>query len=456
VSPGVEAGLLTRDPAGVPDVLPGEPPNARAEGARLWVRAVLGLVGAVGLLAVLSPAWMPYGVLAAIHGRPPVVPRAAQFSRYLRATWNAAPPPPGLSLPRRLWITSRIVQKAAWLPVRGAAWLFDEVLYGRALDAQDVSAPLFEVSAGRSGSTQLARSLEDDPRLAAPSLFLAMFPYLWLHRLVSATVGRVVSPDTVRHTIETTLPKAFVERHEVDPFRTDTFDGALFTAHLNELCFLLGPDLAAEDFSMGRYVPANRALWEEDFPALLERIGRKRLLQAGPDPEGRPRRLFVKGHFLAGAPALARRFPDARFLTMIRRPGPRIQSGINYIRVNPADTVSGAPPWSWLVPAGLRTEVAYCEAELAWFTAAEGPRRCVVRFTDFVADLEGTLRKVYAECLDTEPPDCAPREHPPRRRTAYTVDRSLEQLGVDAAALDIRLADYLAWCDDQVSSAPDL
>jgi len=60
----------------------------------------------------------------------------------------------------------------------------------------------------------------------------------------------------------------------------------------------------------------------------------------------------VKGHFLCAADALERHYPDARFLTMIREPAPRLQSGINYLRVNPTDAL-GPVPWVWLMPQVL-------------------------------------------------------------------------------------------------------
>ena len=110
---------------------------------------------------------------------------------------------------------------------------------------------------------------------------------------------------------------------------------------------------------------------------MIERIGRKVLLH-----HGGSRRLFIKGHFLAAAPALAHRFPGARFLTVIRTPSRRLQSAINYLRVNPADPLLGAPPWSWLVETIVRTELRYNAEELAWFTAPGATVRCVVRFDD--------------------------------------------------------------------------
>jgi hypothetical protein len=132
------------------------------------------------------------------------------------------------------------------------------------------------------------------------------------------------------------LPPEFAERHEGDPFRTDTFEAGLYVAHLNYLSPFNGADFAAEEFGFARLTDTNRTLWEDDFVRFLERTGRKRLLLA----DG-PRRLFVKGRFLAAAPALARRFPNARFLTMIRAPERRLQSAVNYLRANPSTARSG-------------------------------------------------------------------------------------------------------------------
>jgi hypothetical protein len=429
--------------AELPEQLPGEPPPRRAAGLGLWARVLGGLVaaGLAGLAAL--PLWPLLFALAAVYGWPPNVPRRAQIGRYLRAILSARPPP-GPPPGERAWLAVRVLWKAALIPVDGGAWLLDELLYGRRLDAVTVEAPLFEISAGRSGSTQLAHHLEDDPALAAPTLLQSVFPYLWAWRLAAATLGRVLPPARVTAALHARLPPEFLERHEADPFRTDTFDGALFLSHLNGLSLFVGPEFAAAELAMGRAAPHNRGLWERTFVQLLDRIGRKHLLWVGA-PRGE-RRLFVKGHFLAAAPALAARFPDARFLTVIRAPGPRLQSAINYLRANPLDPVLGAPRWGWLAQAVLATERDYCEAELAWYTAPVGPRRCVVRFDDYVRDLPGTMARIYAECLDGPVSAHAPTAHPPRRRSGYRLDRSLAQLGIDEAELHQRLDAYLRWC----------
>ncbi len=433
-------------PGPIPEHLPGEPRRRRAPAPLMLVHILLRVVaiavlGAMGLLL-----WPLYLIAVAIWGWPPNVPRLPQVLRYLGHAVTVRPPPPGLPLLVRIWILLAVLRKCALTPLVGLAWLLDELLYGRALREVEVVAPLIEISAGRSGSTQLARYLEDDPHLAAPSLLQSFFPYLWLWRLAPRTLGKVISDERVHRILESMMSPEFLQRHEADPFRTDTFDGALYISHLNHLAMSLGPEVSAEDFGFASRAPHNRRLWNQDFVALLDGIARRTLLHAGPGPDGR-RRFFVKGHFLAAADALAERYPDARFLTMIREPAPRVRSAVNYLRVNPTDPVFGPPPWTWLSEAIVRTEVEYCDLEMSWFTQRSDARRCVLRFSTYKRDLEGTMAKVYRECLDTPVlPAHVPREHAPRKRTEYLIDRTLAELRIDEEALNARLADYIEWC----------
>jgi hypothetical protein len=427
--------------------LPGEPVLERASAATRALRLLLRALVTLLLAALTAPLWPAYLLLAALYGRAPNVPRLRQVARYLRMTWRELPPP-GLTLDERAWMSLSILRLAATIPVFGVAWLLDELLYGRQLRAVKVVAPLIEISAGRSGSTQLARYLEEDPQLVAPPMIHCLFPYLWAWRLVPRTLGRLVSVEQVRERMLGSMPPSMRERHEADPFRSDTFDIALLGRHLNHLSLRLGPEAMADDFAFGALAPHNRALWEEDFVRLFDGVARKTLLHAGPGPDGAPRRIFIKGHFLCAADFLARRYPDAIFLTIIRDPAPRLQSTVNFLRTTPFDESMGGPaPWAWLGAAIEKSETAYCEIEQDWFTREPGPRRCVVRFADYVRDLEGAMTQIYRECLDiTTLPPWVPRTHTARKRHGYTYDRSLAAVGIDEAALEQRLAPYIAWC----------
>mgnify|MGYP002624491244 FL=1 len=361
--------------------------------------------------------------------------------------WSVQPPPPGLSRRARVWLTLSILQKLLLTPLAGLAWLLDELLYGNALNETAVVAPLFVISGGRSGSTQMTRYLEADPTLTAPTLLQCMFPYLWLWRLAPRTIGRMVTAETVRARIKAMVPPELLERHDLEPFKADTFDGALYAAHLNPMALYLGPDVSAREFNFAAFVPEERPWMEDAVVQLVDRLGRKQRLFVGDATTGKPRRLFIKGHFLCAADALERHYPDAVFLTLVRDPASRLQSGINYLRVNPSDPGLGPPPWAWLSATLQQTESDYCRIEQAWYSRTDDAQRCVVRFADFVADLEGTMQHVYHQCLNqAQLPPHIPRTHPPRDRKNYTVNRSLAELGIDAEQVRAQLADYVAWC----------
>ncbi|MEM1297587.1 MAG: sulfotransferase [Verrucomicrobiota bacterium] len=333
------------------------------------------------------------------------------------------------------------------MPFHGCAWFLDELLYGGRLSGESVEAPLIEISAGRSGSTQIARYLESDPELVAPNLLQIMIPYLWAWKLARRFLNRDSVREKARAKITAMMPPEAVERHELDPFRTDTFDGALYSFHLNHLAPSLGPQTMIEDFNFAKSAAHNKELWEETFVALTDRIARKTLLFARDTREETPLRFFVKGHFLCGAEALKRKYPDAVFLTVIREPAPRFKSAINYLRVNPSDPMLGPVPWSWLTKAILRTETDYCEVEKEWFGKQDGANRCVIRFASFVEDLEGTMAKVYRDCLGRDTvPRHVPTAHPLRERQHYSVDRSLAELGISETELNVRLTAYHEWC----------
>lgn len=433
--------------APIPEYLPGEPPPL-AWGPVSIVRELAGkLFFLAAVVALNLPLWPVYLVARLRWPRPPNVTPLSRCLRCLRWIVTERPPPPAPSVVARIALALSVLQHMAAAPLRGLAWFLDELLYGRALGDVELRAPLFEISAARSGSTQLARHLEDDPRICAPNFLQSFLPYLWLWKLAARVPARLITREEVRRSVLSRFPPAFLQRHEMDPFCTDTFEMIFLRSHLGHLMMAMGPRSLLEDAAPNHLLPHNRSFWEEDFTNYLDRVGRKALLFAGGGPNDAPRRLMVKGHFLAVAPILARRYPDARFLAVLRAPDRRLQSVINFWRCHETEALCGPPPWSWLVQHALRVEPDYCALEMEWFQKEPGPRRCVVRFDDFVQDLPGTLRKVYRECLDLdEPPPQVQKTHAARVRGHYSIDRSLEQLGVDVASLNESLEAYRRWC----------
>lgn len=388
-------------------------------------------------LLIALPFWPIYLLLRLLVSRPPLVAPWARWSWVMGKVWS---PALQRSAQDRVILTLALLQRGVVAPLWGLAWTLDEVIYGRALDAVRVEAPIFEVSAARSGSTQLARYLEEDPRVCAPAVLRSVLPFLWVWALVPEGLLARIGPDRLTKILVGELPAEFVARHEVDVTRTDTFEVLVYSFHLGDLIHQLGARPFVEALGYGRLTDTNQAFWEQDFLPFMDRVGRKTLLSAGPG-----RRLLIKGHFLGVAEILEARYPDARFVTMVREPTQRIRSMINYLYVQPADPYFPPLPWSWVVERALCMEEAYCHDERAWLSRPEATRHSVVRFEDYVKDLQGTLARVYTEGLGMSPPEVLPEVHAHRARSGYTVDKTLPELDVDVAALKERLAAPIQW-----------
>lgn len=398
--------------------------------------------------AVISlPLWFVYWIGCLVWYRPPNMPYVQQTLRYLRHAWTVSPANPVLPFFGRIWLSLTLLDFHIGSPIRGIAWLLDELFYGRVLNEIAVREPVFVISAGRSGSTQITRYIEEDDRLAAPNILQCMFPYLWLWRLAPETIGRIITPEKVRQMIQSAMPPELLERHETDPFKSDTFDAAFLSFHLNRFSLQFGPEVAKEDFNMAHIAPHDRQIKEKDFVRLVDRLARKALYVSGSSQGGQARRFYLKGHFLFAAQALCEQYPDAFFITMTREPLSRLRSGINYLRVNPPDPVLGPVPWSWLADTLSHTEVFYCKTEQEWFTRRADCRRSVIRFSEFVNDLESSMKQVYMDCFGSEElPTHIPKIHPPRERERYSINRTLSELGIDEDEVKNGLSDYIDWC----------
>lgn len=410
----------------------------------LWLAGELlrRLVRIAVLLIFIAPWWPVYLLLGAWLGRPPHVPSTARCVRLMGRVLSEPLSELHPSVRWRLALT--IVDRWLQVPGHALAWWLDELLYGRQLDAVRVVEPVFELSAARSGSTQLAHYVEDDPEICAPSTIGTGWPYMWLWRLVTPTIGRFFTMDDAEAAFIRQLPPAFLERHEFSLRRTDSFEIVFMHHLLGDITWYLGPSGYLEEHGPVAQTDLNREYWQ-DFVRFLDRFGSKTLLTTG-----RPR-LMVKGHFLAVADDLERLYPDARFLTVLRRPDRRVQSTLAHHRWQPTEPGFPPVPWSWIIDRDVPLEVEYCDVEMAWFQRQGGARRCVIRFEDYVHDLEGTMARVYRECLDRqELPPHVPRVHAPRKRHSYSEDRSLAELGVDTAWLERRLDAYYRWCGAKV------
>lgn len=435
----------------IPEHLPGEPEPRRWNALELALalsQKVLALF-AVALVALLV---LPFSLpLRLVYGRPPVTPPVGHVLRLMGLSLFGAHPAPGPRLLRRVVLAMSALQEGLRTQIWGFGWLLDELLYGREVAATEIRSPLFEVSAARSGSTQLAHYLEEDPHLITVTVLQSTFPFLWAWRHLAPRLARYFPRERVEQIAQGLFTKEFLQRHEFSPFHTDTFEVQFMMHQLATVSLALGPSVASVDINTSDDDPRSKRIWEDDFIRFLDTMGRKVLLYSPTAPDGTPRRLMVKGHFVRSVGILEQRYPDARFLVMLRLPDKRLQSFVNYIRCNPFDALVGPTPWDWLVELLVNLDQRYLNSELAWLSRPAVGRRCVIPFDDYVRDLEGTMRRVYRECLDQdELPSHVPRKHGPRERTNYLVDRSLAQLGIDGAAYNAQNAAYVALCRGSV------
>ncbi|KAL9180633.1 hypothetical protein ACHAXT_011086 [Thalassiosira profunda] len=398
------------------------------------------------VLAALSlPFWILTALLSIIYGRPPKMVYLSQTARYLRYAYKCTE----ISLSSKMDLALTIVLHTATSPVAGFCWLLDEILYRKQLNSISVEEPLFVLSAYRSASTDMARQLaKDTDRFVAPNALMCAFPYLWLWRLVMRIVGddSGISTEEANGYLNKKFTKESLERHDNDHFGVDTYDGYFLSSHLNGLAFQLGPDVIAREFNCAKFEEHNRHLFEECFVAQVDRLARKTLLfndAAAADPKT----FLLKGHFLQSAPALRRKYPDARFLAVLRDPLDRLRSGINHTACNPTLWQGRPPRWEWLATAFPQIEAEYCAREMEWYGDGADERRLAVKFDAFVKDRERTMRRVYGDLLkEDDPPDFAhPKKGTPKR---YTVDRTLVELGVDEKDLK-RFAGYQKWMKEQ-------
>ena len=71
-------------------------------------------------------------------------------------------------------------------------------------------------------------------------------------------------------------------------------------------------------------------------------------------------------------------------------------------------------------------QIRYANQEKEWYQKEDGSNKFVVRFHEYVKDLEGTMKYIYMNGMNgKEVPDHIPKEHPYRNRKKYSMNRLL-------------------------------
>jgi hypothetical protein len=191
----------------------------------------------------------------------------------------------------------------------------------------------------------------------------------------------------------------------------------------------------------------------------VDRIARKTLLYNGigidgsssSSAAGNNQTFLLKGHFLQRANALQHKYPDARFLSVLRSPLDRLQSGINHMAVNATLWQGRSPNWKALADAFQQIEIQYCQLEMEWYGKNDNcKRRVAVHFEDFTKNTQKTLNEVYVDLLKSDE-DKIPlfdiRVRNPKKK--YAVNKSPVELGVDESMLKEQLVEYYMWMRKQ-------
>mmetsp|Transcript_6255 Transcript_6255/g.9471 ORF Transcript_6255/g.9471 Transcript_6255/m.9471 type:complete len:480 (-) Transcript_6255:30-1469(-) len=460
----------------IPDHLPGEPPFIKPTPFTYFKGIVTNLILGNILMMLSCVIWFPCLIGLCLYGYPPHIftPNLAIKFAWLCLTVN--PTNPSVSVWIRLFLLADLWKDIASVPYSMFAWYLDEFLFGKKMDEQKVDDPFFEISAGRSGSTQLGHYLSEDPDLMFTPHICVMFPYMWLWKLMEMTAGKCVTKEWVNDQVLSILPPEFLERHEINVWRPDTFEIPFLEATHRFLSLHLGPQAGGEVFrycppiegekekkenqkrgALARFWHRDDNYWETDFVEYLDRIMRKTKVYYGKGDNDK-RRMFVKGHFIASAKVLAEKYENATFLAMARRPHQSCQSGMNFIHSG-LHPVLGRLNWRFICEGFLAGAGSYCDREMEVFGGREKGREgeergyagkvwCVVRFEDYIVDLEAIIKYIYKCCWNGKAiPACVPIQHTPRRRHGYSFNRSLADVGADIDEMKKVWPEYYEFCD---------
>jgi len=410
----------------------------------------------VVLLSILSiPFWILTSILSIIYGRPPKMVDIQQTIRFIQYAIYSIHIS---TINEKIELILTIILHTMTSPVSGFCWLIDEILYSsKQLNTTAIVKPLFVLSAYRSASTSVARTLASDTNnFIAPTAIMCAFPYLWLWKLVTFIVGDGITKEEANAKLNSKFTKESLERHDNNHFAIDTFDGYFLGSHLNGLSYHLGPDVMVKELNNAFFEEYNRNLFEHEFVHHVDRIARKTLLFNGVKPSSQvdERCFLLKGHFLQSATALQKRYPDARFLTVLRDPLDRIQSGVNHMAVN-ATLWQGKPVrWDWLAEAYQQIEVTYCKQEMEWYkdcSTDEQKQRFAIKFETYVKQHDKTMKSIYKDLLQYSDDDIPDFKSIPSKKGQkhYTINKSLKGLGVDEVGLKLQLSDYYNWMKKQ-------
>jgi omega-hydroxy-beta-dihydromenaquinone-9 sulfotransferase len=267
----------------------------------------------------------------------------------------------------------------------------------------EVRAPVFVVAPPRSGTTLLYGLLAADPRFFGPRLYETLLPSLSLLRLtegIAALVKRLRGPAAVEGFARWEEYR-FAEADPIHRVRHGELeeDTLLFDRHLmcpSSLRFFPRGEELAPLTALDDQAPAARmAVMEAYYRAL------QRLLYRTRTPGAPARTYLAKNVHSAGRiGSLLERFPDARFIHIVRSPYAVIPSAVRLFRVSnylgvlaPRRPTMPLEHPCWRVYAELVID-AYARL-LRWEREVPRAQWITLRFESLIADPMATVRRIY-------------------------------------------------------------
>lgn len=245
-----------------------------------------------------------------------------------------------------------------WRPLFGCFLFLDQLLLSYFYLAQKIVQPLFVISGARSGSTTLGHQLDCDDQLCGPPAIFALFPFLSVGMLWSATIGRFVTAEHLDWMLTQNAPEELLVRHELHPMKPDTYDVALFN---RQWCGMGG-------FTTGQHL---RSTWQwqltkderERTVGMIDEVCKKWLYFCAADQK--QQHLVLKGHMIDMVPALKLKYPDAAFVTVMRDPLAMAASMVPFAGSGRSYTRSlAAVDCPWFNHMAVEYYIEYCKQEL--------------------------------------------------------------------------------------------
>lgn len=297
---------------------------------------------------------------------------------------------------RRAWIWAQFVLVFGF--IRGVLWAarkVDDVRWPEIAD-QKVERPVFIFAIARSGTTLLHRLMSlDEERFASFKLYQSLFCAVSVRRLVDdlERADRRV-PGTPLHRfvdwINATFFSGWEGIHEMGIDKAEEDEGLFALCLQTPSIALLMPWL--DELPSTWWFDEDTAEERDRFLDVYEDALRRHLFASG----GGKTLLNKNALFAPRLRSVFERFPDARFIYLIRHPYDALPSFLNMFhdkwRTHSPEIAKDSPE----ARALARLAIYYLRYALECRKFIPADRLIVVRYDDLIADSQATVEQIYA------------------------------------------------------------